>query len=276
MSDTPTYIPEGFHSVTPYLVVMGTARLMDFLKQAFDAHETFRMARPDATIGHASMRIGDSMIEMADPGDKDGAMAAALHLYVPNADELYSRAREAGAKSLHELRDMDYGDHEGSIQDPFGNHWYIATHKLSGHYASKGFRNVTPSLSARGTAELLRFLEKAFGANVVDRDEAPNGTIAHATVQLGDSMLECSEVHGQWGPRKATLHVYVPDVDSVYSRALAAGATSLQEPKDQFYGERNSGVMDAWGNHWYIAMHREALSEAEVRRRAAEQGRAAG
>jgi len=82
-------------------------------------------------------------------------------------------------------------------------------------------------------------------------------------------------LHGH-GTRNATLHVYVPDVDAVHTRALAAGATSLQEPKDQFYGERNSGVMDAWGNHWYIATHREALSESEVRRRAAEQGRAAG
>lgn len=269
MKTNTNYIPEGFHTVTPYLVGSGTARLMEFLKQAFDAQETFRMARPDGTIGHASMRIGDSMVEMADPMESGKAMPSALHLYVPNADELYRRAINAGAKSLHEPRDMDYGDHEGSIQDPSGNDWYIATHKLSGHFAPKGFRSVTPFLSVVGAAEFLKFLERAFGANVMNKHEAPNGTVVHATAQLGDSMLECSEAHGEWGPRTTTLHVYVPDVDAVYAQTLTAGATSLQEPKDQFYGERNGGVTDGWGNHWYIATFRESLSAAEVERRAA-------
>jgi PhnB protein len=271
-----SYIPDGFHTVNPYLVGLSTARLMEFLKQAFDAEETFRMPRPDGTIGHASMKIGDSMVEMADAADPSGAMAAALHVYVPNSDEVYARGVKAGGKPLYESRDMEYGDREGGIQDPSGNDWYIATHKLTGHFAPRGFRSVTPSLSAKGAAELLKFLEKAFGANVVDKNESPNGTVGHATVQIGDSVLECSEAHGQWGSRKATLHVYVPDVDHVYHQALAAGATCLQEPTDQFYGERNAGVMDGWGNHWYIATHREALSDAEVQRRAAEQSRAAG
>jgi len=275
MDDTRRYIPEGFHSVTPYLVVSGTAHLMDFLKQAFDAQETFRMARPDGTIGHASMRIGDSMVEMADPANASGAMPSALHLYVPNAGEVFRRVVQAGATAIYEPKDMPYSDHEGGAKDPSGNDWYIATHKQSGHYAPPGFRSVTPGFSVTGAASFLEFLQKAFEGEVVEKHEAPNGTVGHATVRIGDSVVECSEVHGQWGLRTATLHVYVPGVDVVYARTLAAGATSLQEPKDQFYGERNCGVMDAFGNHWYIATHREALSEAEVRRRAAEQGRAA-
>jgi len=270
------YIPDGLHTVNSYLVGLGTARLMDFFKQAFDAQEIFRMTRPDGTVGHASMRIGDTILEMADPADQSQAIATALHFYVPNADEVYRRAMAAGATSLYEPRDMEYGDHEGGIQDPCGNDWYIATHRSSNHFARKGFRSITPGLSVKGATELLAFLEKAFGAIVVDKNVAPNGTVGHATMQIGDSVLECSEAHGQWGPRKATLHVYFPDVDGVYQRALAAGAVSLTEPKDQFYGERSGGVMDAWGNHWYIATHQESLSEAEVQRRAAEQSRAAG
>jgi len=276
MSTRASYIPEGFHTVTPYLVGAGTAHLMEFLAQAFDAKETFRMARPDGTVGHASMQIGDSMLEMADPMETGKAMRSALHLYVPNADDMYRRAVSAGATSLYEPRDMPYGDHEGGIKDPSGNDWYVATRKGSGHFAPKGYRSVTPGLSVAGADRLMAFLEKALSATVLGKHVAANGTVDHATVGIGDSIIEVSEAHGEWGPRTATLHVYVSEVDGVYRQALGAGAISLQEPKDQFYGERNSGVMDAWGNHWYIATHRESLSEAEVRRRAAEQSRAAG
>src|SRR5262249_35051666 len=185
--------------------------LMEFLTQAFAAQETFRMARPDGTIGHASMKIGDSMVEMADPTDPGRAMPSALHLYVPNADEVFQRAVQAGATSIYEPKAMPYGDHEGGVKDPSGNDWYIATHKLSGHFVPPGFRSLTPGFSVTGAAQLLEFLEKAFGAAVVDKDEAPNGTVGHATVRIGDSVVECSETHGQWGARRATLHVYVPD-----------------------------------------------------------------
>ncbi len=74
------------------------------------------------------------------------------------------------------------------------------------------------------------------------------------------------------GPRAVTMHVYVPDVDAIYKTAMAAGTTSLSEPKDQFYGERNGGVIDAWGNHWYIATHMEDLSTEELMSRGAAQG----
>ncbi|HXL22829.1 MAG TPA: VOC family protein [Candidatus Dormibacteraeota bacterium] len=181
---------------------------------------------------------------------------------------------------------MEYGDPEGGVKDPSGNDWYIATHKGATHegatqrlgnpFAPQGFRSVTPGLNVTGAAALLQFLEKSFGASIVDKKVGANGIVGHATVQIGDSMLECSEAHGQWGPRPVAIHIYVPDVDAVYRAALAAGATSLAEPKDQFYGERNGAAMDAWGNHWYIATHLETLTEAEVRRRAAEQARAAG
>jgi PhnB protein len=115
--------------------------------------------------------------------------------------------------------------------------------------------------------------KKAFAAKVVDKNEAANGTVGHAVVEIGDSVLECSEAHGQWGPRPVAIHVYVPDVDSVYQAAIATGAASLAEPKDQFYGERNGALMDEWGNHWYIATHLETLTEAEVRRSAAERAK---
>lgn len=265
-------IPEGFHSVTPYLVVPGVARLIDFLKEAFDAEETIRAARQDGSISHAGVRIGDSMVEMGEASGDWRAMPASLHLYVRNSDEAYHRAVKAGATSLYEPQNMDYGDREGGVTDPSGNQWYIATHKDGQYFAPEGLRSVTPGLSVKGAAEFLTFLAKAFAAQIVFKKEASNGTVGHAKVRIGDSMIECSEAHGEWGPRPITLHLYVPDVDGMYKDALAAGAKSLSEPKDQFYGERNGGVVDAWGNHWYIATHKEDLSTEELMSRGASQG----
>jgi PhnB protein len=167
---------------------------------------------------------------------------------------------------------MDYGDREGGIKDPSGNHWYIGTSKLGEHFAPEGLRSITPGLSVKGAAELLGFLEKAFAAKVVSKKQAPNGAVVHAKVGIGDSLLECSEAHGQWGPRPMSLHFYAPDVDASYRMALAAGAKSLSEPNDQPYGERNGGVIDAWGNHWYIATHQEDLTAEELRVCTAAQG----
>jgi PhnB protein len=275
MSGQPKHIPEGFHTLTPYLVCEGAGRVMKFVVEAFGAEERFQMAREDGTIAHASVRIGNSMVEMAEPVGEWKAMPTGVHLYVPDADEAYRRAIAAGGTSLYEPREMEYGDREGGVKDPSGNDWYIGTHKLTGHFAPKGYRTVTAGLSVKGATGLLQFLQKAFGADVVFKKEDPEGVVRVAAVKIGDSVVECSEAHGQWGPRTVAIHVYVPDVDAVFRAAIAAGASSLEEPKDQFYGERSGAAMDAWGNHWYIAMHQETLPEAEVRRRAAEQGQAA-
>jgi PhnB protein len=274
MARSKSPIPEGFHTVTPYVVVPGVARLLDFLKQAFDAKEKERMAREDGSIAHAAVRIGDSMVELGEAVGAPRAMPWSLHMYVPDADETYRRAMKAGGQSLYEPKDMDYGDREGGIADPSGNQWFIATHK-GGQFAPEGLRSVTPGLSIEGAAAFLAFLVKAFAAQIVFKKEAPNGTVGYAKVRIGDSVIECSEAHGAWGPRAVTLHVYVPDVDATYKDAIAAGGTSLSEPKDQFYGERNGGVVDAWGNHWYIATHTEDLTNEELMARGATQGESA-
>jgi uncharacterized glyoxalase superfamily protein PhnB len=123
-------IPDGYHSVTPYLVVPGMAKLIDFLKQAFGAEEIYRMAMPDGTVRHAEVQIGNSRIMMGDvSGSKSGAMPAVLYLYVPDCDSVYRRALQAGATSISEPADQFYGDRHGGVKDPCGNQWWIATHK---------------------------------------------------------------------------------------------------------------------------------------------------
>ena len=248
-------VREGFHSITPYVVAQGAAKLIDFMKQAFGAEEVFRMPRPDGMIAHAEVRIGDSMVEVADGTDTHKPAPVSLHLYVSDADAIYRRAMEAGGTSMHEPVDQEYGDREAGVKDASGNHWYIATHK-GAHYIPEGLRSVTPYLHPHGTAKLIEFLKQAFGAEEDARHEAPDGTVAHAKIRIGDSIIEMGEAHGQWGPMPATIHLYMSDTDAVYRRAMAAGAAkSLAEPADQPYGDRTAGVEDACGNRWYIATH---------------------
>jgi uncharacterized glyoxalase superfamily protein PhnB len=121
-------IPDGFHTVTPYLTVPGVARLIDFLKQAFDATEMHRHLRPDGTVQHAQVKIGDSMVMMGEPQDPWKPVPAVIFLYVNDVDAAYQRAIQAGATSLREPADQFYGDRMGGVQDPSGNQWWVATH----------------------------------------------------------------------------------------------------------------------------------------------------
>ena len=121
-------IPEGYHTVTPYLIVSGVPQLIDFLKQAFGAEEMVRMAQSDGTIGHAEVKIGTSRVMMGEAGGEFKPMPTMLHLYVEDTDAVYQRALQAGATSLMEPTDQFYGDRMSAVQDAFGNQWWIATH----------------------------------------------------------------------------------------------------------------------------------------------------
>jgi PhnB protein len=121
-------IPDGYHTVTPYLIVNGVPRLLDFLQQAFGATELTRAPRPDGSIMHAEVAIGDSRVMMGEPPPSSPSMPGCVHLYVVDTDALYHLALQAGATSLREPTDQFYGDRMAGVQDPLGNHWWIATH----------------------------------------------------------------------------------------------------------------------------------------------------
>ena len=123
-------IPDGYHTVTPYLTVSGAAKVIEFLKQAFGAEIPEEiMKRPDGSIAHAQVKIGDSLVMIADESEMAKAMPSSLYLYVPNVDSVYQRAIKAGGKSVMEPTDMFYGDRSGCVKDPSGNSWFMATHK---------------------------------------------------------------------------------------------------------------------------------------------------
>ena len=123
-------IPDGFHTVTPYLIVEGAARLIDFMKQAFGATAEEFMTNPDGAIMHAEARIGDSVVMLGDAmGDEHPPQPSMIYLYVEDADATYQRALRAGATSTMEIADQFWGDRAGGVKDPTGVNWWIATHK---------------------------------------------------------------------------------------------------------------------------------------------------
>lgn len=138
--------PDPYHTVTPYLVVEGAARLIDFAKAAFGAQETERLAAPQGRIGHAELRIGDSLVMLADAHGGRAPMPCMLHVYVDDADATYQRALDAGATSIEQPADKFYGDRGGLVSDPCGNLWWIATH----------IEDVPPDELKRRVAEVMR------------------------------------------------------------------------------------------------------------------------
>jgi PhnB protein len=132
----PKPIPDGYHSVTPYMTLAEAAKAIEFYKKAFGATELFRMPGPDGKIGHAEIQIGDCRIMMSDEFPEMGALSpktlggttAAFMIYVPDVDTQYKRALAAGGKELRPLQNQFYGDRSGTLIDPFGHKWTLATH----------------------------------------------------------------------------------------------------------------------------------------------------
>jgi PhnB protein len=149
-------VPEGYHTATPYLIVTGVAKVIEFLERTFDAKEVHqRMTRPDGAIMHAEVKIGDSHIMLGEPMGQFGSMPASIYLYVADTDACYQRALRAGAASLMEPANQFYGDRNAGVRDPAGNIWWIGTH----------IEDVTPEeLTRRASEEMTR--RAAHGANV--------------------------------------------------------------------------------------------------------------
>jgi PhnB protein len=281
-------------TATAYLIVKDAARAIEFYKQAFGATETMRLHGPGEHIGHAEIRIGNTAIMLSDEFPDYGAISpetlggspVKIHLQVDDVDAVAARAVAAGARVVQPVQDQFYGERSGQFSDPFGYTWMIATEKetLTGEeiqqrfdaahapstspsaeepkwvlpvpYIRKGFRTLTPYLLVPSAAKLINFFKEAFGAEEIFRVPRPGANlIMHAEVRIAGSMVELADANAEFKPRASSNILYVPDVDTVFHRAVAAGATSLAAPADRPWGDRDSAVKDPGGNSWYITTH---------------------
>jgi len=279
-------------AAAPYLTLKDAARAIEFYKKAFGAIEKGRVADPRGKIGHAEITIGGSTIMLSDEfPDYDAISPATLggspvkmHLYVDDVDAFAAQAVAAGAKIVRPVEEQFYGERSGQLADPFGYTWIVATHKemltldeIQKRFADmekaaepkkkpavdpvpKGYSTLTTYLVAQDVDGLIDFLTKTFGAEETFRSGPGSEGGVHCEVKVGDSMLMVGggAVGMKWRgtPMPSAFHIYVPDCDATYARALEAEATSISKPADQDYGERTATVKDAAGNFWYIATYK--------------------
>lgn len=241
---------ENRRAVTPYLTVHKPGELIDFVTEAFGGIEHFR-ATGSAGGMHAEVSIGDSVV-MIGGAEHIEPMPTAIHLYVPNVDELYERALRAGAKSLMPVADQPYGERSGGVEDVHGNRWYIATPFVPLEEIAKDLHTVTVYFHPIGAQRFIDFVTNAFNGRELMR-HAEGEMILHAKVQIGNSVIELGEARYETQPLPTAIYLYVDDVDTIYEQALKAGAVSLLAPADQPYGDRNAWVKDPFANVWYIA-----------------------
>jgi len=276
--------PAAVQTATMRLRVKNAPAAIEFYNRAFGATEISRF-EAHGTVVVADLRIGNSTIIVSEsaPGFPDpsafGGSPVTIHLRVEDVDAFVDQAVAAGAALTEAVVDQFYGDRRGTVADPFGYTWAVATRKeelsveeiyrrfeameregqskkATGSPMPKGYHALTPYIVVQDAPALIDFARQVFGAEETFRTIGGAGGI-HAEVRIGDSMLMIGgggpelSWHGESQP--TALHVYVEDTDAAYERALQAGAVSLGAPQDQPYGERGAGVKDQVGNHWYIA-----------------------
>jgi PhnB protein len=252
---TPHFRRAGFNNIAPYFLVNGAPKFLDFLVSAFEGTEKIRVPRPDGSIMHAEVAIGDSVVELGDANEQYPPRPMAIHLYVPDADATFARALEAGATSIYAPTDEHpSGDHWGAAIDPFGNTWYIATPR-GWTPGPEGLRAIQPYLHLREAHKMIPFLIAAFGAEDVGTHKSPEGLILHATISIANATLEIDEAPRESEPKPYYLHVYVPDTDAIYAQAVRAGAKGATPPYTAPYGDRAATITDPFGNTWFLATY---------------------
>ena len=243
------YKREGLYTVTPYIIAQPAVELVDFVKEAFGAVESFRSTGSAGGL-HCEVKIGDSVV-MIGGGPGFDPRPVAIHLYVPDVDEVYARAVAAGAISLAAPSDQEYGERVAGVKDIGGNEWYIA--RRFDQTPVQDLHMVTVYFHPVGAPKFIDFLQNAFGGEVLERHQSDQGFVYHAKVRLGDSIVEMGEAHDQWQQMPSAIYMYVEDVDATYKQALTAGATSAKEPSNEPYGDRSAWVNDEFGNVWYLS-----------------------
>jgi PhnB protein len=255
-----TEIRAAFRTVSPFIIHERAPELVEFLKRAFSAEEVRRDTTEQAYGFYAEVRTGDSMLMIGGGSAAErGNLPGAFHVFVEDCDAAYHRALEAGATTLMgamgEPADRPYGERSAFVEDAFGNYWYIATRFSSGtgrEDPAMDAGSLLPYLHPEGARKHIAFLKAAFGAEELAVIEHA-GRVVHATVRIGDAVLEMGEPESREGIPAGGFFVRVDDVETAYAKALAAGGTVIRPPQDIPYGYRTAIVRDSAGFMWWMA-----------------------
>jgi uncharacterized glyoxalase superfamily protein PhnB len=257
---TATEIRAAFRTVSPLIIHERAPELVEFLKRTFDAEEVRRDTTEKAYGFYAEVKIGDSVLMIGGGSAAEhGNLPGAFHVFVDDCDAAYRRALEAGAATLMgamgEPADRPYGERSAFVEDAFGNYWYIATRLSSGRGAedpAADSGSVMPYLHPEGARKYIAFLKAAFGAEELAVMEHA-GRVMHASVRIGDAVLEMGEPESREGIPAGGFFVRVDDVETAYAKALAAGGMVVRPPEDIPYGYRSAIVKDSAGFLWWMA-----------------------
>lgn len=190
-----------------------------------------------------------------------------IQISVDDLTSVYQRLKTKGVEFRNDIVE-GIGGKQVLVKDPSGNLVELfQPGQKSVNYIPDGYHSITPFIATDSPDEVIEFLKNAFRGEVVYTMKSDDGIIRHATVKVGDSLIMISHGTDLYEPMPLMLHLFVEDVDETYNLALRAGATSLEEPHNEFYGERRSAVKDKWNNRWWVATHSEDLSEAEMKKR---------
>jgi len=255
-----TEIRAAFRTVSPFIIHERAPELVEFLKRTFDAEEVRRDTTEKAYGFYAEVKTGDSVLMIGGGSAAEhGNLPGAFHVFVDDCDAAYRRALEAGATTLMgamgEPADRPYGERSAFVEDAFGNYWYIATRLSPGRKPedpATDSESVMPYLHPEGARKYIAFLKAAFGAEELAVIEHA-GRVVHATVRIGDAVLEMGEPESGEGIPAGGFFVRVDDVETAYAKALAAGGTVVRPPQDIPYGYRSAIVKDPAGFLWWTA-----------------------
>jgi PhnB protein len=253
-----TDIRAAFLTVSPVIIHERAPELVEFLGRAFKAEEVRRDTSEKSYGFYSEVRIGESMLMIGGGAAAEhGNLPGAFHVFVDDCDAAYRRAIAGGATTLMgamgEPADRPYGERSAFIEDPFGNYWYVAT-RLTPPEADpvRDASSVMPYLHPEGARKYIAFLGAAFGAEELAVVEH-GGRVMHASVRIGDAVLEMGEAENRAGIPAGGLFLRVDNVETAYARALAAGAMEVRPPADIPYGYRSAIVKDPAGSLWWTA-----------------------
>ena len=300
-------IPEGFTTgPVPHLVVAGATDALAFYEKALGAQKIHSFAGKDGKVMHAMMKMGDSMFSLSDECPKMGSLGpkalggtpATFYVYTDDVDSAFANAVAAGATSKEEPSYMFWGDRVGTVIDPYGHRWSLATHMvdvseermaedaktaMTGTMPEQpadakplpkpeGWTTLTVMLTVDDVDATIAYYEQTLGAITVDKMEGPEGTL-HAELKIRDQVIMLGKAQGDYksaqtlGGSPVTLQYYVENPDQAFATAVENGGKSVMPPQDMFWGDRWGEFIDPAGVRWGVAVHVEDVTQDEMRER---------